>query len=64
MRCKKCGSSRVVECEDGKYTVVRCRDCGHAVVRKRVEPVGTTHDVISLAIAATLAVGAIASVLV
>ncbi|MHC1580736.1 hypothetical protein [Methanopyrus sp.] len=63
MRCRKCGSSRVVERKEGKYVVVRCKDCDHAVVLRRVETVGTTHDVLSLAIAAVVTAGAIASVL-
>jgi len=53
----------VVERKEGKYVVVRCKDCDHAVVLRRVETVGTTHDVLSLAIAAVVTAGAIASVL-
>ncbi|WP_456436378.1 hypothetical protein [Methanopyrus sp.] len=64
MRCRGCGSSNLEEHDEGDYVVVKCRECGHTTVRRKVGLVGLTTETLGIAVAAVVTATAIASTLV
>ncbi|WP_088334860.1 hypothetical protein [Methanopyrus sp. KOL6] len=64
MRCRGCGSSNLEERDEGDYVVVKCRECGHTTVRRKVGLVGLTTETLGIAVATVVTATAIASTLV
>ncbi|WP_457619725.1 hypothetical protein [Methanopyrus sp.] len=64
MRCRRCGSSNLEERDEGNYVVVKCHECGHVVVRRKVGSAGLTTEALGIAVAAAVTATAIASTLV
>ncbi|WP_457614424.1 hypothetical protein [Methanopyrus sp.] len=64
MRCRRCGSPNLEERDEGDYVVVKCRRCGHVIVRRKVGSAGLTTEALGIAVAAAVTATAIASTLV
>ncbi|AAM02857.1 hypothetical protein [Methanopyrus kandleri] len=52
------------ERDEGDYVVVKCRECGHVIVRRKVGSAGLTTETLGIAVAAAVTATAIASTLV